>query len=125
MFVNIVFSYNYVYKSIFIFSNKVYLRATPKIFLLYQTCINNYDLINNQFQLVIEKDNLQNVTLNNRRNTKLTFVPINKSRAGLNNIVNRLRLVTNMMNKSWLHLSMDSFKSMCKKHIIQSQLQLS
>ena len=99
-------------------------RATPKIFSLYQMCINYYDLIHSQFQLVIEKDNLQSVTLNNRRNTKLTFVRINQSRAGLNNIVNRLRSVTNMMNKNWLHLSRDVFKSLCKQHIIQSQLLL-
>jgi hypothetical protein len=87
-------------------------------------CINYYNVIHSQFQLVIEKGNLQNVMLNNRRNTKLTFVRINQSRAGLNNIVNRLRLVTNMMNKNWLHLSRDVFKSLCKQHIIQSQLLL-
>ena len=73
---------------------------------------------------MIEQGNLQSVTLNNRRNTKLTFVRINQSRAGLNNIVNRLRSVTNMMNKNWLHLSRDVFKSLCKQHIIQSQLLL-
>ena len=26
--------------------------------------------------------------------------------------------------QEWIHLSRDTFKSMCKKHIIQSQLQL-
>jgi hypothetical protein len=67
-------------------------RATPKIFLLYQTCINYYELIHGQFQFVIEKDNLQNVTLNDPRNPKLTFVRINQSRAGLNNIVSFVRL---------------------------------
>jgi hypothetical protein len=95
-----------------------------KIFSIYQTCNNYYDLIHSLFQLVIEKDNLQNVTLDDSRSTKLTFVRINKSRAGLNNIVNRLCSITNMMNKNWLHLSRDVFKSMCKNHIIQSQLQL-
>jgi hypothetical protein len=31
---------------------------------------------------------------------------------------------SNMVNKNWIHLSRDTFKSMCKKHIIQSQLQI-
>jgi len=43
-------------------------RATPKIFSIYQTCIDYYDLIHSQFQLVLEKDNLQNVTLIDCRN---------------------------------------------------------
>jgi hypothetical protein len=104
--------------------HETFSRATPKIFSLYQTCINYYDLIHGQFQLVIEQGNLQSVTLNNRRNTKLTFVRINQSCAGLNNIINRLPSVTKMMNKNWLHLSRDVFKSLCKQHIIQSQLLL-
>ena len=40
----------------------------------------------------------------------------------INLIVSRLCSVTNMINKSWLLLSRDVFKSMCKKHIIPSQL---
>ncbi len=32
-------------------------------------------------------------------------------------IVNRLQSITNMVNKNWIHLSRDTFKSMCKKHI--------
>jgi hypothetical protein len=99
-------------------------RATPKIFSLYQTCINYYDLLHSQAQLEVEENNLQNVTLNNRRNRMLTFVRINRSRAGLNSIANRLRSVTNMLDKNWIHLSRDIFKSTCKKYIIQSQLRL-
>jgi hypothetical protein len=75
-----------------------FLTATQKIYSLYKMCTNYYDLIHGQFHLIIGKDNLQNVTLNNRRNTKLTFVQINESCAGLNNIVNRLHSVTNMIN---------------------------
>ena len=65
-------------------------RATPKIFSLYQTCINYYDLLHSQAQLEVEENNLQNVTLNDCRNKMLTFVRINRSRAGLNSIANRL-----------------------------------
>jgi len=99
-------------------------RATPKIFSLYQTCVNYYDLLHSQAHLEVENRNLQNVTLNDRRNKMLTFVRVNRYRAGLNNITNRLRSVTNMLDKTWINLSRDNFKSMCKKHIIQSQLQL-
>jgi hypothetical protein len=81
-------------------------------------------MIHCQFQFVMEIYNLQIVSLNDHRNIQLTFVQINQSHAGLNNIINRLRLVTNMMNKNWLHLSRDVFKSLCKQHIIQSQLLL-
>ncbi len=82
-----------------------YSRATPKILSLYQTCINYYDLLHNPMQLMIEQENLHYVTLNDRRNIKVTFVRTNQSRVGLNNITNRLRTVTNMLNKSWLDLS--------------------
>ena len=67
-----------------------YSRATQKILSLYQMCINYYDLLHNPMQLMIEQENLQYVTLNDRRNVKVTFVQTNQSRAGLNNITNRL-----------------------------------
>ena len=98
-------------------------RATPKIFAMYQTCINYYDLLHNTTQLMIEQEKLQHVTLNDRRNMQQTFVRINNSRAGLNNIVNRLRSITNMLDKNWLNLSRDNFKLKCKKFIVQTQLQ--
>jgi hypothetical protein len=75
-------------------------------------------------QLMIEQENLQYVTLNDRRNVKATFVRTNQSHAGLNNITNRLRTVTNMLHKSWLDLSRETFKLKCKKFIIQTQLLL-
>ena len=101
-----------------------YSRATPKIFSLYQTCINYYDLVHSPLQLMIEQENLQHVTLNDRRNIKVTFVRTNQSRAGLNNITNRLRTISNMFNKDWLALSRETFKLECKKNIIQTRLQL-
>ncbi len=99
-------------------------RATPKIFSLYQTCVNYYNLLHSQAHLEVEDRNLQKVTLKDRRNKMLTFVRVNRSQAGLNNITNRLRSVTNMLDKSWINLLRDNFKSTCKKHIIQAQLQL-
>ena len=73
---------------------------------------------------MIEQENLQHVTLNDRRNIKVTFVRTNQSRAGLNNITNRLRTISNMLNKNWLNLARETFKLECKKNIIQTRLQL-
>jgi hypothetical protein len=91
---------------------------------MYQTCISYYDLVHKPTQLMIEQENLQNVTLNHRRNIKLTFVPINQSRVGLSRIVNRLQSVSKMLDKKWLNLSKESFKLKCKMSIVQTQLQL-
>jgi hypothetical protein len=71
-----------------------------------------------------EQENLQNVTLNDRRNIKLTFVGMNQSRMGLNRMVNRLQSVKKMLDKKRLDLSRDSFKLKCKMSIVQTQIQL-
>ncbi len=80
--------------------------------------------MHNPTQLIIDQENLQNVTLNDRRNIKLTFVRINQPQVGLNRIVNRLRSVTKMLEKKWLDLSRESFILKCKMSIVQTQLQL-
>jgi hypothetical protein len=80
--------------------------------------------VHNPTQLIIDQENLQNVTLNDRRNIKLTFVRINQPQVGLNRIVNRLRSVTKMLEKKWLDLSRESFILKCKMSIVQTQLQL-
>jgi hypothetical protein len=116
--------YVHGYNKLTVITNISFSRATPKKFSLYQTCVNYYILQHSQAHLEVEDINLQNVTLNDRRNKMLTFVRVNRSRAGLNNITNRLCSVTNMLDKTWINLSRDIFKSTCKKHIIQSQLQL-
>ena len=70
--------------------HQTYSRATPKLFSLYQTSINYFDLLHNPTLLLIEQENMQQVTLNDRRNIKQTFVQVNQFCAGLNNITNRL-----------------------------------
>ena len=102
--------------------HQTYSRATPKLFSLYQTSVNYYDLLHNATQLQSEQENLHLVTLNDRRNTKQTFVRINESRVGLNNITNRLRSISNMLDKTWSGLSRENFKLMCKKSVVQAQL---
>jgi hypothetical protein len=44
--------------------------------------------------LTIDQENLQIVTLNELRNVKVTFFLTIQSRAGLNNITNRLGAIT-------------------------------
>lgn len=97
--------------------HKKYNRATPKIFSLYQTAINLY---------ITHKDPSPNalatVTLNDRRNERLTFVRNNRFKVGLNLIANRLRSVSNVVDKKWLDLNLETYKLKCKMRIIQDSL---
>jgi hypothetical protein len=52
------------------------------------------------------------------------YVRSNKYRQGLNSISNRLRSVSNMIEKSWLSLAHETFKMKCKINIIQAGLLL-
>jgi hypothetical protein len=51
-------------------------------------------------------EEIQSVTLNDRRNTRLSFVKENKYKVGLNLVKNRLHSVTNVVDKK-----MDRFES--------------
>jgi hypothetical protein len=96
--------------------HKKHNRSTPKIFALYQTSLNLYHTFKKT------PDELNAVTLNDRRNARLTFVRNNKCKVGLNMIKNRMRSISNVIDKDWLVLSEDSFKLSCKKRIIQNSL---
>jgi hypothetical protein len=104
--------------------HKVYSRATPKIFSIYQTCICYYNLFKNQDLLRYEHEMLKNVVLNDRRNVFFSFVRANHYKVGLNNISNRLRSVSNFIEKERLKMSKESFKMKCKINVIQVQLSL-
>ena len=67
---------------------------------------------------------LKNVVLNDRRNVFFSFVRANYYKVGLNNISNRLRSVSNFIEKEWLKMSKESFKMKCKINVIQVQLSL-
>jgi hypothetical protein len=54
--------------------HKVYSRATPKIFSIYQTCICYYNLLKSQDLLRYEHEMLKNVVLNDRRNVFFLFL---------------------------------------------------
>jgi len=67
---------------------------------------------------------IQSVTLNDRRNVRLSFVKENKYKVGLNLVKNRLHSITNVVDKKWMDLSLESYKLECKKCIIQNSLLL-
>jgi hypothetical protein len=101
--------------------HKKYNRATPYIYSLYLSSLNLYDLNYNRVP-VQDYANLQTVTMNSRRNLKLVFIRNNKYKVGLNRISNRMRSITNVVNKSWMNLSRNSFKKLCKDNIIGLKL---
>jgi hypothetical protein len=104
--------------------HKKYNRATPRIFSLYQTCINYYKIIRMQGYMPDEKGKAFLNTMQSVRNHLLVFIRQNAYKCGLNNMSNRLRSVTNMIMKDWLLVEKNAFKTLCKKHIIQNQLLL-
>jgi hypothetical protein len=105
----------------FIALHKKFKRATPKLFALYQTSVNLFNCKNkNPFPIV---DHLNNITLTNRRNQRLTFVRQNHFKVGLNCVENRMRSISNAIDKAWLDLSEKSYKLQCKIRVIQCSLE--
>jgi len=100
--------------------HKKFVRATPKIFSLFQTAINFFNAKSNVPCNHIAK--ITNVTLSDRRNTRLSFVRNNRFRVGLNSIHNRLRSISNVLDKNWTDESAANFKLNCKIRIIQNSL---
>jgi exonuclease III len=96
--------------------HKKFCRSTPKIFSIYQTSMNLFHAIKTAPQ------EIQSVTLNDRRNVRLSFVKENKYKVGLNLVKNRLHSITNVVDKKWMDLSLESYKLECKKRIIQNSL---
>ncbi len=66
---------------------------------------------------------LNNITLTNRRNQRLTFVRQNWYKVGLNCVKNRMRSISNVIDKAWLDLSEKSYKLQYKICVIQSSLE--
>ncbi len=101
--------------------HKKFKRATPKLFALYQTSLNLFIGKNNSpFPIT---DQLNHITLTDRRNLRLTFVRQNRFRIGLNCIENRMRSLNNVIDKNWLELSIENYKLKCKIRIIQQSLE--
>lgn len=105
----------------FLALHKKFCRSTPKIFALYQTAVNLYQMVNDEN--VEFTNSLQTVQLTDRRNIRMSFVRNNKFKVGLNLLCNRLRSITNVIDKEWLNMNKKSFKLRCKMRIIQNSLE--
>ena len=101
--------------------HKKFKRATPKLFALYQTSVNLFNCKNKSPFPIVE--HLNNITLTDRRNQRLTFVRQNRFKVGLNCVENRMRSISNVIDKAWLNLSEKSYKLQCKIRVIQNSLE--
>jgi endonuclease/exonuclease/phosphatase family metal-dependent hydrolase len=103
--------------------HKKYNRATPTQFQKYTTAISLYDLIKKE----IPEDewiNLQFNIQNDQRNTRLSFQTNNRLKCGLNCMSNRFKSITNEIDKQWIDMTRDVFKTKCKKRLITEKLLL-
>ena len=62
-----------------------------------------------------EKINLQFNIQNDRRNARLSFQTNNKLKCGFNCQSNRFKSITNKIDKEWIDLTRDAYKTKCKK----------
>jgi hypothetical protein len=101
--------------------HKKYNRATPTQFQKYTTAVSLYDLIKKE---IPEEDwiNLQFNIQNDRRNTRLTFQTNNKLKCGINCMSNRFKSITNEIDKQWVDMTRDVYKTKCKKRLITEKL---
>jgi len=101
--------------------HKKYNRATPTQFQKYTTAVSLYDLIKKE---IPEEDwiNLQFNIQNDRRNTRLTFQANNKLKCGINCMSNRFKSITNEIDKQWVDMTRDVYKTKCKKRLITEKL---
>jgi hypothetical protein len=101
--------------------HKQFTRATPEMWQNYELAISLFDL--NQTRLPCSDWlTLQRNTLQNRRSTKLHFTSTNRLRCGLNILPNRLKLISNRIDATWLTLTKESYKQRCKKEFITTPL---
>ena len=77
--------------------HKQYNRATPRIFSLYQTCINFYNVMKSVDSNSDEKTRTLLNIMQANRNEYFVFIRQNTYKCGLNNVSNRLRSVSNMI----------------------------
>ena len=100
--------------------HKQYCRATPHIYSLYLTSVLLHSYLNDMYDE--QKFSINKTVTNEARNRFLTFVRNNNFKCGLNCFRNRLCPLSNVIPKTWLHLSNNGFKLKAKINIIQYQL---
>ena len=88
-------------------------RALPEKMCLYRHAVLMYKLFNN---MICENEFLHlNFQLyDNERGQNLVFVKIQRYEAGKNILLNRFAELNNKIDKSWLNLSLETFKVKCK-----------
>ena len=89
-------------------------RALPEKMCLYRHAVLMYKLFNN---MICENEFVElNFQLyDNTRCPKITFTRNQKYDVGKNILLNRFCDLNNMIDKSWLELSLDTYKVKCKK----------
>jgi hypothetical protein len=90
-----------------------YSRATPLLYAQYLTAVLYFDIIKTDL-MIPEVEFVTANTLTDRRNKKLVFATNNNCKIGLNIPRNRLRGVSNMIEKEWMEIEKDSFKLKAK-----------
>jgi hypothetical protein len=100
--------------------HKKFNRSTPKLFSRYQTAINLFHVKNNV--PTDHSSEIDRATLTNQRNCRVMFVRTNRFKVGLNLVNNRMRSISDVIDKKWLDLPIESFKLQCKIRIIQQSL---
>ena len=103
--------------------HKKYLRATPKLFSLYQTAISYFEVMNERIY-AREVQEVNNNMQSDRRNALLTFTRTNNYKIGLNLLSNRLRAITGCIPKNIMTSTKNQFKTYCKINIIQAKLSI-
>ncbi len=94
--------------------HKEFNSATPTQFPKYKTAVSLYDLIKKE----IPEDewiNLQFNIQNDRPNARLSFQANNKLKCGFNCQSNRIKSIMNEIDKEWINLERDAYKTNCKK----------
>ena len=86
---------------------------------LYRHAITMYKLVNN---VICEDEFVQlNFQLyDNVRNTKMTFIKIQRFDVGKNILLNRFHDLNNLIEKQWLTMSLETYKIKCKALFLQT-----
>ena len=88
-------------------------RALPEKMCLYRHAVIMYKLFNN---IICENEflNLNFQLYDNERGRNLVFVRNQRYEAGKNILLNRFAELNNKIDKSWLNLSLETYKIKCK-----------
>jgi len=103
--------------------HKKYLRATPRLFSLYQTAVNYYETMT-EHVYITETLEISTNTLSDRRNEMIIFIRTNKYKVDLNLLSNCLQAISKCIPKNCISQPKNQFKTFCKINLIQNRLLL-